>query len=144
MYDTPHLLKSVRNNLMKYNFCTDSGVVKWQYIQEFYKSDKAMNIRLAPKLSDKHVYCNTFEKMRVRLASQVLSRTVAAGIYTHSVLGALPPEASATASFWYNMDILFDMFDSSQVKHYRSAKCAFSSEHLTQIEEMEQWLYFWN
>ncbi|XP_063859154.1 uncharacterized protein LOC135100120 [Scylla paramamosain] len=67
-----------------------------------------MNIRLAPKLTDKHIYCNTFDKMRVCMATQVFSRTVAAGIDTHSSLGSLPKDAATTATFIYKMDMLFD------------------------------------
>lgn len=93
-YDTPHLLKSVRNNLIKYDFLMNGHPVKWQYIKDFYNRDSQMSLRLAPKLSSKHIYCNTFEKMRVCLAAQVFSRSVAAGIHTCRVrclaTGSLP------------------------------------------------------
>jgi len=39
--------------------------------------------------------------MRVRLAAQVLSHSVAAGIYTHVALGAMPTEAAFTAAVVY-------------------------------------------
>ena len=94
-FDTPHLMKSIRNTLSKYDIEINSDIIKWKYIEQFYKTDKEMCIKLAPKLTDSHIYFSGFEKMRVKLATQVFSRTVASALYTHSVLGALPPEAAA-------------------------------------------------
>lgn len=37
--------------------------------------------------------------MRVKCATQVLSRTVAAAIHTYATLGALPKDAKPTAKF---------------------------------------------
>ena len=48
--------------------------------------------------------------MRVNLATQVLSRTVAAGIYTHSTTGQLPQAAVHTAEFVYEVERLFLLF----------------------------------
>lgn len=49
-YDTPHLLKSVRNNLKKYNFSYDNNTYSWNDIVDFYKLDKEKKPRYAPKL----------------------------------------------------------------------------------------------
>ena len=51
--------------------------------------------------------------MRVNLATQVLSRTVAAGIYTHSTTGQLPQAAVHTAEFVYEVERLFYCFNSA-------------------------------
>lgn len=142
-YDTPHLLKSVRNNLMKYDFVVNkNSVVKWHYIEEFYKRDNAMTLRLAPKLSAKHIYCNTFERMRVSLAAQVFSQSVAAGIHTYTELRALPSEASQTSFFVEKMDKLFDLFNSCQINHFKSSKCAISEKNgqFERLVEFESWI----
>ena len=41
MYDTPHLLKSVRNNLIRHDVVINGQSISWKYIEEFYAKDKA-------------------------------------------------------------------------------------------------------
>ena len=60
--------------------------------------------------------------MRVSLAAQVMSRTVAAGIYMHSIAGLLPQEAVYTAEFVYQVDRLFDCFNSAVMFHYKGVR----------------------
>ena len=145
-YDRPHLLKNFRNNLRKYDFViNENSVIKWHYIEEFYKRDNAMSLRLAPKLSAKHIYCNTFKRMRVCLATQVFSQSVATGIHTYAKLGALPSEASQTALFVEKMDKLFDLFNSCQINHFKSSKYAISvgNGQLDRPIESESWINSW-
>jgi len=47
MYDTPHLLKSVRNNLKKYDFKHQDGIYSWTNIVAVYNHDKDKVPRLA-------------------------------------------------------------------------------------------------
>ena len=56
--------------------------MKWKYIADSYDFDKQNKIRLAPKLTDAHIEIPPFKTMSVPFAAQVLSHTVAAGIYT--------------------------------------------------------------
>ena len=51
IYDPPHLLKNIRNSLKKGNLAYDNQIVRWQYIEEFYRKDKENSIRLAPKIN---------------------------------------------------------------------------------------------
>lgn len=140
MYDTPHLMKSIRYNFMKYNFSNNDSIAKWDYIKAFYNMDQQMSIRLTPKLTEKHIHCNTFDKMRVKLATQLLSRTVAAAIATYAKLGALPKEAIATAKFVENFDLLFDLFNSGQKFHYKPTKCAFTTSSLSYLTELQTFI----
>jgi len=56
MFNPPHLLKSVRNNLQSYKFYFDNGkMVSWTKIANFYKIDEQQNFRLALKLTKKHI-----------------------------------------------------------------------------------------
>ena len=67
--------------------------------------------------------------MRVRLAAQVLSHSVAAGIYTHVALNAMPETATYTAEFLDKLDGLFDCFNSGNMtnaKQFRRALTATS------------------
>ena len=113
MYDPPHLVKSVRNNLASSGFTVDGSEIKWDYITQFFAEDSTRQIRVAPKVSQKHVDLTGFSKMRVYLATQILSHSVAVGITMMVEAGKLPDEASATAEFIEVMDNLFNVFNSS-------------------------------
>ncbi|KAL2102037.1 hypothetical protein ACEWY4_003798 [Coilia grayii] len=112
----PHLLKNTRSNLEKYIFRSNtdgtSKSIKWTYLQRFFELDSQLPIRKAPKLTKGHFQLNSFSKMRVNKAAQVLSHTVSAGIYTYVALGKLPGEAVHTAEFVEIIDSLFDSFNS--------------------------------
>ena len=97
VYDPPHLLKNMRNNLKKTGFKINDMCIRWEYIKEFYNVDSRKSIRMAPKLTKKHVTLPPFASLRVKYAAQVLSHSVAAGMYTMVELKALPQEASETA-----------------------------------------------
>ena len=55
MYDPPHLLKSMRNNLKTYNFNVRGNLVKWQYVEDLFKFDMSQRIKLAPRLTERHI-----------------------------------------------------------------------------------------
>ena len=112
MFDSPHLLKNVRNNLVKHDFIIGEKRVSWKYIAGFYECDSKRSIRMAPRLSKKHIQLPPFSSMRVCLAAQVLSHTVAAGICTYVDIGKMPDEAMHTADFIKLVDGLFDTFNS--------------------------------
>ena len=111
LFDSPHLLKSIRNNLINYNFKIDENIVKWKYISDFYDGDSQQNVREAPKLTHNHIHLHPFAKMRVPLAAEVLSHSVAAGIYSCVARGRLPAEAAYTGEFIDKIDSLFDIFN---------------------------------
>ena len=54
---------------------------------------------MAPMLKDKHIDLSPFSTMRVNLAAQILSHSVAAGISTLVNLKHLPESAMYTAQF---------------------------------------------
>ena len=120
IYDPPHLLKNIRNNLKKHDFVVHSAgqdhKICWEYVQKFYDFDKTMPVRMAPKLTDKHLELPPFTSMRVNLAAQVLSHSVAAGMQTLCCFGKLPEEATHTAQFIDKFDKLFNAFNSRTVK----------------------------
>lgn len=68
------------SSFSKYNFI--AGIAKWHHIEEFYKIDQLNpNFVFAPALTQQHLQPNGKQKMKVRLAAQVLSHSVAAGIF---------------------------------------------------------------
>ena len=100
---------------MKYNFQFDGKVASWDYIQVMYDRDQQQPIRCCPKLSQRHLNPNGFEKMKVKYASKVLSHTVASKLLTYVSLGALPPAASGTAELLSNFDNISDSLNSSSL-----------------------------
>ena len=100
--DAPHLLKTARNCLF------NSGTRKhtrlmwngqdmvWDHITGTYNADLDRDLHQLPKLTVDHIYLNSFSKMKVRLAAQVLSSTVATALRRHHLNG----EAEETAKFW--------------------------------------------
>lgn len=75
MFVTCHVLKSVRNILIKHNFLQPGkDEISWKYIIDFYVHDKKYPVRVSPKLTDLHIYPNNFGN------TQVLSHTVASDL----------------------------------------------------------------
>ena len=137
MYDPPHLVKNVRNNLMKHDLTFNGQRVQWQHIVHFYNFDKMSSVRMAPKLTEKHVNLPPFAAMHVCLATQVFSHSVASGIAVMSRLKVLPPEAQHTADFVKLMDKLFNTFNSSSVSSSQPFRHALkvNSGHVSFLNE---------
>ena len=82
LYDPPHLIKSIRNNLHNTGFRVGLKEATWKVIVDFFTLDQQSQtgLRMAPKLSKDHIQLKPFSKMRVSLATQVLSNSVSKGI----------------------------------------------------------------
>ena len=120
VFDTPHLIKAVRNNLLNYDFHFGKKVACWDHIVSMYERDKALTMRCCPKLSDSHMNLTGFTKMKVKYATQVLSHSVSATILTYVSLNALPAAAAGTAELISNFDKIFNCLNSSSLN---SPKC---------------------
>ena len=166
LYDPPHLLKNVRNNFKKHGFLVtptpppeeaaagesvheaeaeeddESAKVLWRYVEQFFAKDSALPIRMAPKLSRKHLDLPGFTKMRVKFAAQVLSHSVAAGISTMCHLGCFDAFALTTAEFIDNIDQLFNCFNSKSLTSQQKFGHALSpgSDHFAFLDECHDWL----
>ena len=116
-YDPPHLMKNVRNNLKTKSFYVDDHEVTWAHIRDFFYKDSSQTgpLRYAPSLTEKHIVLPPFASLRVCLAVQVLSHSVAVGIAAMVKSGELSPEAIHTANFLEQFDKLFNCFNSSTV-----------------------------
>ena len=141
LYDPPHLVKSIRNNLKKHGFKVNEVKILWQYIREFYELDSTLQIRMAPRLTARHINLPPFAPLRVNLATQVLSHSVAAGISTLSSLGKLPPEAMDTAVFLERLDMLFNCFNSATLSSTSKMRHALAetSGHKQFLLECLEW-----
>ena len=146
MHDAPHLLKSVRNNLATYTIKSNDKLYKWAHIQDFFNKDSLLSIRLAPKLKKAHVNLSKFSKMRVNLAVQTLSRSVAAGMNIMATLDKISNAATDTAEFALTMNQLFDIFNSMtlrSVKKWRRAFCG-NEEQTNFLRETADWIKTWD
>ena len=115
-YDSPHLIKSVRNNFLKYDIlhklqCGELKTASWSVISKLYESDSKRQFKLAPKLTKKSINLPAFSKMKVSSAVHVLSNTVAVAIETLVACGDFPSSALGTSEFCQKMNDLFDIFN---------------------------------
>lgn len=145
IFDVPHLLKNVRNNLQRHNIQIDSKIISWKHIERFYETDKSCPIRLAPRLTDRHLDLGCAYKMKVRPAAQILSHSVAAGMFTRVATHELPTDAQHTAEFVEKMDTLFDLLNSRLRFADKEARCAVSLNNSCrqQLVELKQWVSSW-
>lgn len=125
MFDAPHLLKSSRNNIMRHNAIYDGKVAKWDHIRMLYDHDSTRLPRAAPKLSNGHIFLPAFGEMRVGVAAETLSQTVASAIRLYVASDVLPDECEATARFCSDIDRLFDVFNAfdGNVKENKVNNC---------------------
>ncbi|XP_021963465.1 uncharacterized protein LOC110858887 [Folsomia candida] len=144
MYDVPHAIKNIRTGLTKYNFRMEGheGVVSMAHIKEFYDIDCMSTFRCSSKLSDAHFNLTNLSKMKVKLATQLFSRSVASGMRTRIDLGELSTNFSLTAEFCERMDTIFDMCNISEshcpLKKWKSNSQVFQNLHEWKAAEM--WL----
>lgn len=142
LYDPPHLVKNIRNNLKKNGFLVDGESVAWQHVQDFYEKDSSKPIRLAPRLTHRHLTLPPFSPLRVKLATQVLSHSVASGMKVMIQWGVIDQGCAATAEFIESFDQLFNAFNSSTLTSTARMKHAFSdkSGHKEFLSEKLEWL----
>lgn len=130
LFDVPHLIKSIRNNFMTNNFIIGGKEMSFQDIVNTYDIDKkSESSRSLTKLTDCHLNPNSFQKMSVRLATQIFSNSVAAAVKTCSQTGELKSEtANATADFVLVVNNMFHalnsrhQFDTNPYRHSFSMK----------------------
>lgn len=106
---------------------TNIGVADWAHVQMLYSIDSRAVKSRATKLTEKHITPNCFEKMSVKLATQVFSQTVSAAMRTAVETGQLPSPALDTAYFLERMNNMFDTMNSSAKFSPNPYKCAISS-----------------
>lgn len=100
VYDTLHLVKSFRNNLLNGQYLYEGNYISFTDIKKVYELDKGKTCRALIKLTDKHIYPSTFQRMNVKLATQVLSHSVASAIRTCIETGQLNTNSAChTADF---------------------------------------------
>jgi len=144
--DPPHLLKTLRNNFenshghnntrqLTYN----KQEISWQHLVNLYEWDLGMHraapgLRMVPRLSEDHITLSPRLRMRVYLAVQVLSKTVANAM-THRGLFY----TKSTEQFIRNCDQFFDCLNVvNTMQGVKSRKPA-----LYPYREIDDWRFEW-
>jgi len=137
MYDPPHLMKNVRNNMLRYDIIIGSDVISFDYISKLFDLEQASVLRFVPKLTKTHIEPNAFKRMNVKLATQVLSHSVASAIRAYIALEKLPTDANATADFVERVNRLFDIMNSNKRKTNNKWKRPLTLKSVEQMNELK-------
>ena len=116
IYDMPHLVKSIRNNLLNGDFIFNKNkIVSLKNIRAAYDIDSKNIARSMIKITPTHFNPNPFQKMNCKMAIQLLSHSVSAAIKTCVATKELQSlTALDTAHF---IEIVNNMFDSANSKN---------------------------
>ena len=151
LYDVPHLFKSVRNNLKKYNIkfkdlkSDKVRTASWEDIKNFFIMDSVEKYRIAPKITKMHIYGAGLSSMKVSLATQIFSHSVAAGLCVlHKMNQQKKKEercstALHTAKFIGKMDKIFDSLNSKSRFSAKKYARAVSNEADDEVNHPEKW-----
>ena len=140
--DAPHLMKTTRNCLSNSGsgratrYMWNSGLyVLWSHISQMYYEDSECGLQYFPKLTNDHFCLTPFSVMKVKLAVQVLSCTVA-----NILLKFGPPEASETAKFCLLMDSFFDCTNVRNTSEWEQKRKPFLKPYESVTDERFDWL----
>jgi len=150
IYDVPHLIKSVRNNLLNGDIHFDNGKASWRHVSDLYKIDAtSLKARSLCKITEKHIEPNSFDRMKVSLATQVFSRSVKAAMLTAVDTNQLPQEAVQTAQFVGELNDIFDCLNSRLLIDPNPLKCGISSvttqgkQVIQKLQSTVFWIQSW-
>ncbi|KAH9379298.1 hypothetical protein HPB48_004499 [Haemaphysalis longicornis] len=72
MCDVPHIIKCVRNHMMKHKYGQiGEHQANYQHYERLFEAEKKAHIKVVPKLTEYHVKPQRLQTMNVRLATQV-------------------------------------------------------------------------
>ena len=146
MYDPPHLIKNVRNNLLKYDIIIGNDVVSFDHISALFDLEEASVLRFVPKLTRSHIELNAFKRMNVKLATQVLSHSVASAIRTYIALNKMSTDAHATADFVEKINRIFDIMNSNKVimrNRWKRALTLKATDQFAELKAFCEWANQW-
>ena len=80
--DIPHLLKNLANAIRRHDLIAPGDrIVSFESVRTLFEVQKSNVYPLAEKLNISHLEPNQFQKMKVNIASQTLSNSVAASLF---------------------------------------------------------------
>jgi hypothetical protein len=132
--DVCRMLKLARNSLGDLKvFYTESGdIISWQYITGLYNIKKGDILNLGNKLISTHIRWHN-QKMKVAVAAQTLSNSVAAGImYLRNLKLEQFKDGDETAEFILKINNMFDILNSKS-KFGKSYKGPITLQNLDEL-----------
>ncbi|KAL1482039.1 hypothetical protein MTO96_015125 [Rhipicephalus appendiculatus] len=113
--DVPHIIKCVRNHLLSHTYAkAGPHCINFKHYQQLYETEKKAQLKVVPKLTHSHVNPGKLEKMNVRLAAQLLSRSVAIGLKFYREQGE--PDFEGTEGTEMFTLLTNDLFDTLNAK----------------------------
>lgn len=135
--DAPHLIKTTRNCLLHSGSgtCTrymwnDGLFILWQHITQLYYQDIDNGLKLLPKLTYDHINLSSYSIMRVDLAAQVLSASVAAVLQSFG-----PQESAATSKLCEMIDSFFDCLNVRSLTEHQKKRKPFLAPYRSTDDE---------
>ncbi|KAE9523758.1 hypothetical protein AGLY_015818 [Aphis glycines] len=118
LYDPPHLLIGIRNNLLNknviFNVNGQQKEASWEDVVALYNIDSNIeDVRMLPRLTSEHIERNKIKKLKVKNAVQVLSERVSSIMSYSSSIKVLSEKAKDTTNFCLLFDKLFDPVNGS-------------------------------
>ena len=134
-------MKTARNNHAK-SHCANASMLLWNsgcyllwsHIHVIYQEDPECGLKLLPKLSNDHVCLTPYSAMRVHLAVQVLSSSMAKVLHEYG-----PKEAKGTSDFCEKMDMFFDCMNVKNTVEYKHKQKPF----LAPFESLQDPRFVW-
>lgn len=139
--DAPHLVKTTRNCLAHSRsggsrYMWNAGMtIIWEHICQLFYQDIENGLKLLPRLTNDHIHLSSYSVMRVNLAAQVLSASVAAVLKAYG-----PPEAAGTAQFALMMDKFFDCLNVRSTSEHKTKRKPYLAPYTSPYDERFSWL----
>ena len=133
--DICHMIKLARNALGdKEIFYTDGGeTISWYYIKELFNVQQSDILHLGNKLKNVHIKWHN-QKMKVAVAAQTLSNSVAAGMmYLRSLKLKQFENCEQTAEFIQNINDIFDILNTKS-KFGKKFKSPLKLDNYTELQ----------
>jgi hypothetical protein len=141
--DPPHLLKNLWNCLLTHTveltedvvkkYSLPSRVIDSKHVKSVMDLQTGHSLRLAYKLNKSHINPTQYEKMRVSLAAQFLSRSTATALEVCVHKELLPVEALTTA--WF-LKFVNDWFDAMNARYKQAGLFRSNIEKPSVLTEM--------
>ena len=120
--DSPHLMKTAQNCLYNSGHGSSSRYMwnnghylLFRHIADLFYADQEFGLHGLPKLTLEHIALTSYSKMKVKLATQVLSKSVAVALRESG-----KEEVTGTAQFCEMMNSFFDITNvRSKTEHVR-------------------------
>lgn len=104
--DVPHLIKLIRNNFVDHGFTIDGKDLNKSIVEELLaETNEKSDLSIAYKISSKTLNVKNADRQKVKYATKLFSRTVAAGIARGASLGKIKSSNALACSEFFELVI---------------------------------------